>query len=137
MLHGLSPEIQTLILLQLESTKSLSVLIHTSPYLFTVYLTSKQKILSTCVQREIETEVLPIATAAAKISSLPRGSDKTTVIDSIRYLDTLDTTESMVRTLPISISIHLSRLYRTVNFVIKDFVEYIRKTTERYEFYSS
>ncbi|MCJ1388429.1 hypothetical protein MMC18_001276 [Xylographa bjoerkii] len=128
-------EIQTLILLELDSTKSLSALIHASPRLFAVFLSSKEKILSACVMRGIEPEVLPIAIAVAEIYSLPRGPDKTVVMDSIHHLDRLETVENMVQIIPFSTSVHLCRLCRTVDFMISDFVEYIGKKMEGYEFY--
>ena len=70
-LHGLSIELHTLILLQLDSTKSLSALIYASPYLFAVFLSAKDRILLTCVLREMQSEVLPTAIATAEAYSLP------------------------------------------------------------------
>ncbi|MCJ1288210.1 hypothetical protein MMC26_007565 [Xylographa opegraphella] len=94
-LHGLPIEIHTLILLQLDSGKSLSALIHASPYLFAVFLSAKEKILSACLQREVDPQVLPIALVAAEAHSLPRGPDRTTVVNTLQHLDELEAAESM------------------------------------------
>ena len=135
-LHGLSIELHTLILLQLDSTKSLSALIHASPYLFAVFLSAKEKILSACALRGVEPEVLPTAIVAAEAYFLPRGPDKINVIGLMHRLDELETGDSMDWTISISTSVQLSRLCRTVDFMILDFVDYIKKKTEGYEFYS-
>ncbi len=133
-LDALSTELHTLILLLLDSTQSLFALIQASPRLYAVFLASKEKILSASVRRQIHPEVLPIAVAVTNISHLPRGMDRTAVIDTLNDLHAKNKDDCMSRILPFSTSVHLCRLCRSIDFTILDFTRYVSTRTEEYGF---
>ncbi|KAI9873323.1 MAG: hypothetical protein M1830_000545, partial [Pleopsidium flavum] len=123
-LEKLSPELQTLVLLQLPSLQSLHSLIRASPQYYQVFAASKERILSAVIKRIIHPDALPDALAAVKASFFePRGPKRETVLsfmESIRHDRKIDHSKKL---LPLSTSISLCQLHRSIEYLVYDFTQ--------------
>ncbi|KAI9875610.1 MAG: hypothetical protein M1830_008208 [Pleopsidium flavum] len=132
-LERLSPELQRLVLLQLPSFQSLHSLIQASPQYYQIFAASKERILSAVIKRIIHPDALPDALAAVRASFFePRGPNRETAlsfIDSLRHDRKIDHSKKL---LPLSTSISLCQLHRSIEYLVYDFTQRTSPVLKQY-----
>ncbi|KAL9116408.1 MAG: hypothetical protein Q9187_007066 [Circinaria calcarea] len=120
-LDGLAPELLNLILTQIPSIQDLHSLVRASSKVYRVFLLSKTRILSSVVHNTYPSDVIPDAITAVNASRLDRGPDKETVIKFINNYAEDRKRNHSEHLLPLSTSIALCKLHRSINYFVQDF----------------
>lgn len=121
-LEQLSPEVQVLILAQLDSVQSLYSLIRASSRLYQVFRASKRQILSAFLRHRIHPEVLHIAIATAEAANLSlRCADKDIVLKFVEDLGKRDNSYYTEKVLALETSIPLCYLQPSIDHFLHEF----------------
>ena len=120
-LEKLSVELQTLILLQVATTQDLHSLIRASPQYYQVFRFSKERILSAVLHQMILPAALSNALSTIKAMRLDiEHSDKEKVMECLDNFKEDQDTDHTTRKIPLSMSIPLCQLHRSVEYFIRD-----------------
>ena len=121
-LDGLPPEIQVLILLQIATIQDLRSLIYASAQYYGAFKVTREKVMSAVLHRTVLPSALSNALSTVKIIAChkSRNRDKEQVLDFINTFKEDRTTDDTTKTIPLSLSLPLCQLHRSVEYFVHD-----------------
>ena len=121
-LDGLPPELLTLILVQIASTRDLHSLIRASAHCYRIFVLLKKRVLSSLVHRVFPPDVLREAYYVVKVSGFEtRGPQKQQVLQFMETLDDDSPCDDPETLIPLSASIQLLRLHHSLDYFVQDY----------------